>query len=159
MKYFISILLLSLTIACSQSKEEPAKSDNQFDSKIAQAAEFTKNREFSTALATLSMAGQLEGRDSEKMHESFQNVINTIKASDDKKTLADAHLAYGIWMEYYGIDMSNPSSMREMMTGALSHYRRVLELDPSNDKALSEIAQIEGIYKQMGREVPQGVAE
>ena len=39
--------------------------------------------------------------------------------------------------------------------GALRAYRRVVELDPANAKAKSQISTIEGIYKSMGRPVPQ----
>jgi len=38
---------------------------------------------------------------------------------------------------------------------ALRSYRRVLEFDKANQKAKDNIAMIEGIYKSMGRPVPQ----
>jgi len=38
---------------------------------------------------------------------------------------------------------------------ALRLYRRVLEIDKSNQKAKDNVAMIEGIYKSMGRPVPQ----
>lgn len=38
---------------------------------------------------------------------------------------------------------------------ALKSYRRVLEFDKTNQKAKDNIALIEGIYKSMGRPVPQ----
>jgi tetratricopeptide (TPR) repeat protein len=38
---------------------------------------------------------------------------------------------------------------------ALRSYRRVLEFEPANQKAKDNIAMIEGIYKSMGRPVPQ----
>lgn len=38
---------------------------------------------------------------------------------------------------------------------ALKTYRRVLEFDKNNQKAKDNIATIEGIYKSMGRPVPQ----
>lgn len=37
---------------------------------------------------------------------------------------------------------------------ALKRYRRVLELDPSNQEAMANKKQIEDIYKQMGMPVP-----
>ncbi len=38
---------------------------------------------------------------------------------------------------------------------ALKGYRRVLEFDKTNQKAKDNITMIEGIYKSMGRPVPQ----
>lgn len=38
---------------------------------------------------------------------------------------------------------------------ALKSYRRVLELDKTNQKAKDNVSMIEGIYKSMGRPVPQ----
>jgi tetratricopeptide (TPR) repeat protein len=38
---------------------------------------------------------------------------------------------------------------------ALKSYRRVLEFDKANQKAKDNVAMIEGIYKSMGRPVPQ----
>lgn len=71
------------------------------------------------------------------------------------EALADIYLQYGIYYEYYAEHVA----MKLRMTGALEHLRRAVELDPENDKAKAEIEQIESIYKQMGREIPEGVAE
>ena len=38
---------------------------------------------------------------------------------------------------------------------ALRAYRRVLELDKNNQKAKANVTQIEDVYKQMGRPIPQ----
>lgn len=38
---------------------------------------------------------------------------------------------------------------------ALRGFRKAVEYDPNNRKAKENIATIEGIYKQMGREVPK----
>lgn len=163
MKRILTIFILATLFACSQSKDEkaaPAASAG-FSDKIEQAEQLVSENQFQSALAVITQAGQIEGRDNEKVNGAFKNVIAKIKSSDvgTSNVLAEAHLAYAIWMEYYGIDMANPASMKQMMTGALANYRRVLELDPDNDKAIAEIEQIEGIYKQMGREIPAGVAE
>lgn len=39
--------------------------------------------------------------------------------------------------------------------GALKHFRRALVLNPKHQKAASEKQQIEDIYKEMGRPIPQ----
>ena len=50
-------------------------------------------------------------------------------------------------------DDSAPPRIR--YTTALRAYRETLKYDPANKKAQENIATIEGIYKQMGRPVPQ----
>lgn len=67
----------------------------------------------------------------------------------------DTHLLYGLWLTY----SADSVQMSERMGGALRHFRRVLELDPGNSRAQAEIDQIEGIYTQMGRPIPEGVAD
>lgn len=66
------------------------------------------------------------------------------------KAKVDTHLAYGDFFMFN-------QEMRPMQKypGALKQYRRVLELDKSNAKAKENIATIEGIYKSMGRPIPQ----
>jgi tetratricopeptide (TPR) repeat protein len=67
----------------------------------------------------------------------------------------DTHLLYGLWLTY----SADSVQMSERMGGALRHFRRVLQLDPGNSRAQAEIEQIEGIYTQMGRPIPEGVAD
>ena len=49
---------------------------------------------------------------------------------------------------------SNLPPMRKY-PAALRHYREVVKLDPKNKRAVDNVAMIEGIYKQMGRPVPE----
>ncbi|TVQ11607.1 MAG: hypothetical protein EA364_10100 [Balneolaceae bacterium] len=67
----------------------------------------------------------------------------------------DTHLLYGLWLTY----SADSVQMSERMGGALRHFRRVMQLDPENSRAQAEIEQIEGIYTQMGRPIPEGVAD
>ena len=67
-----------------------------------------------------------------------------------KKALAEANLAKADSFMY---DDSAPPRIR--YTTALRAYRETLKYDPSNKKAQDNIATIEGIYKQMGRPIPQ----
>lgn len=67
-----------------------------------------------------------------------------------KAALASANLALG------DATMANEQlPPRGKYPVALRAYRKVLEFDKSNKKAAQNIATIEGIYKSMGRPVPQ----
>ncbi|MES1258249.1 MAG: tetratricopeptide repeat protein [Acidobacteriota bacterium] len=72
------------------------------------------------------------------------------KSPEIKATLADALLAKADSIMY---DDSLPP--RSKYPDALRTYRQVLTVDKDNKKAQSNIATIEGIYKSMGRPVPQ----
>jgi tetratricopeptide (TPR) repeat protein len=66
-----------------------------------------------------------------------------------KSTLAESYLGLG------DAAMAGELPPRQKYPTALRAYRKVLEYDKTNKKATEAIAQIEGIYKQMGRPVPQ----
>lgn len=67
----------------------------------------------------------------------------------------DTHLLYANWLMH----AAESIHMTERMPMALRHFRRVLEIDPENQIALASVNQIESIYQQMNREIPQGVAQ
>ena len=66
-----------------------------------------------------------------------------------KAALAESYLAIGDGA------MSGELPPRQKYPTALRAYRKTLEFDKTNKKATETIGQIEGIYKQMGRPVPQ----
>ena len=72
------------------------------------------------------------------------------KSAEIKATLVDALLAKGDSIMY---DDALPP--RTKYPDALRTYRQVLTWDKENKKAQSNIATIEGIYKSMGRPIPQ----
>lgn len=69
---------------------------------------------------------------------------------DVKKALVDAYLAKGDSFMY---NDSLPPRMK--YAPALRAYRSVLQYDATNKKAKENIATIEGIYKSMGRPIPE----
>lgn len=71
-------------------------------------------------------------------------------SAEVKKALIDAHMAKG---DFYMNDQGTPPRVK--YPTALKSYREVLKLDKDNAKAKQNIATIEGIYKSMGRPVPQ----
>ena len=61
------------------------------------------------------------------------------------------YLNYGLYLEYRGPE---DSTMRDRMTSALEQYIKVLNINPENQKARSEINQIMGIYSTMPDKSP-----
>ncbi len=53
------------------------------------------------------------------------------------------YLNYGLFLEYRD---SNVTNMRDKMNGALRQYIEVLRINPDNEKAITEVEQILGIY-------------
>jgi tetratricopeptide (TPR) repeat protein len=72
------------------------------------------------------------------------------KSVEITKALTDAHLAAA---DSIMADTSLPPVRK--YPGALRSYRQALALDKNNVKAKQNIAQIEGIYSQMGRPIPK----
>ncbi len=104
---------------------------------------------------TLAFAGAVE--DSQKLIKEgkYDEAIALLEKSDAKqpaiaKGLVSAHMAKADFF------MNNPDvpPMRKYPT-ALREYRKVLVYDKTNKKAQENVQLIEGIYKQMGREIPK----
>ncbi|SMO35954.1 hypothetical protein [Fodinibius sediminis] len=85
--------------------------------------------------------------------DSYQEAIQLLENANAEETAEDlaelkekTYLNYGLYLEYRGPE---DSSMRDRMTSALEQYIKVLEINPDNQKARSEIKQIMGIYQTM----------
>ena len=92
-------------------------------------------------------------------NDQYDDALNLLRPLDEndqqiKELLIATHMTYGLNLTYGSL-----TDQRTRMPEALRQFRRVLELDPSNTSAQAEIDQIEGIYRSMNREIPQGVAE
>jgi len=72
------------------------------------------------------------------------------KTGEIKQTLADAHVANGNQFMY-----NEALPPMRKYPAALREFRKALTYDSGNAKAKANIATIEGIYKSMGRPVPQ----
>jgi len=69
--------------------------------------------------------------------------LNQQEASEELSKLKEkTHLNYGIHLIYQSV----PENMRENANNALRQFIEVLEINPNNEKAVSEIDQIMGIY-------------
>lgn len=89
----------------------------------------------------------------------FDKAFDLLREADENEpALQDlvfaTHMNYALYLTYE----AETVAMTERMPTALRHFRRVLELDPGNQRVQAEIALIEGIYRQMGRDIPEGVA-
>lgn len=155
---FFALLTLIFVVSCGTSTKE-----NSFESQVKT---FVENKQFTEALNLLQSVPSTEETTKMLMDVRVANGAYLLANIEEAKkgdltnpeqtlALAKAHLAYGIFLEYYGEHLA----MRDRMTGSLAHFRRTLQLDPSNEKAVAEIAQIESIYSQMGRPIPQEIAE
>lgn len=85
--------------------------------------------------------------------DNYEEALDVLDDAEPGETDADlpklrekVHLNYGIFLEYRG---EEGADMRDRMTGALRQYIEVLKLNPDNQKAISEIEQIMGIYGTM----------
>lgn len=91
-------------------------------------------------------------------NDKYEQALTLINDANPQETEADlsklkekTHLNYGMFLEYRGPE---DSSMRDRMTSALEQYIAVLQINPQNQKARSEINQIMGIYSTMPDKSP-----
>lgn len=90
--------------------------------------------------------------------DNYTQAIELLKDANPEETDADlatlrekTYLNYGLYLEYRGPE---DSSMRDRMTSALEQYIEVLNVNPQNQKARTEIEQIMGIYETMPDRTP-----
>ncbi|WP_372635047.1 hypothetical protein [Fodinibius sp.] len=119
MRFFSLLLLSVLFVSCSSSTPEDLS--GEIDRLIAE-------EEYSRAIELLENADERE-------HEA-----------DIPELKEKTYLNYGLYLEYRGPE---ESSMRDRMTSALEQFIKVLEINPENEKARTEIQQIMGIYETM----------
>lgn len=90
--------------------------------------------------------------------DNYEQALNLLEDAEpgDTDTNLDTlkekvYLNYGIFLEYRG---EEDDGMRTRMTGALRQYIEVLKINPDNQKAISEVEQIMGIYSTMPDKSP-----
>lgn len=89
----------------------------------------------------------------------YEDALTALAAADStapERTdlLFATHLTYGRFI----MNNQNTQQMGQTMPQALRHLRRAQQLFPGEPQSLELINLIEGIYKQMNRPIPEGVA-
>ncbi len=91
-----------------------------------------------------NLSAQIDALLENDMYVDALTVLEGQDASEEVSTLKEkVYLNYGLFLEYRD---SNVTNMRDKMNGALAQYVEVLKLNKDNEKAITEIEQILGIY-------------
>jgi len=134
--FLTAFVFLFLIASCSEQDSQTHKAQTAEPQTLeAQVAALLQQNEHESALELLADAG-----------EDHPGIV---------ELRVQAHLAYANYLTHEADHLA----MGARMATALRHYRRVAELEPGNSQALTHIELIEGIYEQMGRDIPEGVAE
>lgn len=88
-------------------------------------------------------------------NDQYTDALTLLESQDESEDVLllkeKTYLNYGLFLEYRDSDVTN---MRDKMNGALVQYVKVLRINPSNEKAISEIEQILGIYSTFPNRTP-----
>lgn len=89
----------------------------------------------------------------------YEDALAALAAADSTAAewadlLFATHLTYGRWI----MNNQNTQQMGQTMPQALRHLRRAQQLFPGEPQSQELINLIEGIYTQMKRPIPEGVA-
>jgi len=125
----ISVLSISF-MSCSSSSEE----------------------QNSTLSSTVDIALQIDKLVAEDKYTEALELLEGQPDSPEILALKEmTHLNYGLFLEYRDANVTN---MRDKMNNALREYVKVLRINQDNEKAISEIEQILGIYATFGNRAP-----
>ena len=106
----------------------------------------------STLSSTVDIALQIDKLVAEDKYTEALELLEGQPDSPEILTLKEmTHLNYGLFLEYRDANVTN---MRDKMNNALREYVKVLRINPDNEKAISEIEQILGIYATFGNRAP-----
>ena len=121
MKKFLVLSILLVAAACSQSQKNEAN----------------------------AIGGESLGEKVEVLldNDQYTDALSLLEAEEESETVLrlkeKTYLNYGLFLEYRNAEVTN---MRDKMSGALRQYVEVLKINPDNEKAITEVEQILGIY-------------
>lgn len=148
------IFLFAVSVIAGCAKMEEKKDSGMQNQKETQQMQ----KDMTDPHSKMNTGGQqTSGTDSASLKISqdayeFEKVYEKSKTDANKQELIKKHLAAGNAYSPNG-DMQHMS--RESFRTSLKHYRRVLELDPSNAAAKEGKELIEGMYQQIGLPIPE----
>jgi len=120
----LSLFVIALTVACAEQDTE-------------------KHNETEVDLSSLSLAEQMDALIAADKYDEALAILEAEELNQEILRLKEkVHLNYGIYIIYN----SDPSQMRENANNGLRQFVAVLDINRNNDKAVSEIEQIMGIY-------------
>jgi len=82
----------------------------------------------------------------------FEKTYEKNKSEENKQELIKKHLAAG---DAFSPEGNMEHMSKESFRTSLKHYRRVLELDPTNQAAIQGRGMIESMYQQIGLPIPE----
>jgi lipoprotein NlpI len=156
----ITLILFFAAIVLSGCSKMEEKKQNQTDNKSpmnnmqnphtkGDVQEDTKNK--SGDMTDMAPETSTDEK-AEKLVKEADDMENSYKKNNteqNKKELIEKHMAAGNYLMFEA-----KLSPKKKYGPALKQFKRVLELDPSNQDAMNNKAQIEDIYNSMGRPIP-----
>jgi hypothetical protein len=152
-KLLLLTLFVALLAGCSKMEEKKSTTENKTMPPVKPGTENPHQTEQGDMKGNQTdMAGD-DAQDSkaEELSKGAYDFENNYKKDNNlKKDLVSKHMTAGNYLMFEA-----NLSPKKKYKPALKHYRRVLELDPSNAEAQRNKTQIEEIYTSMGREIPK----
>lgn len=155
-KLLLLTLFVALLAGCSKMEEKKSGTENKNNTTNQKSTEdpHTKmppGHGDMTSTDKTDMAGDdAQDPKADELSKGAYDFENNYKKDNGvKKDLIAKHMAAGNYLMFEA-----NLSPKKKYKPALKHYRRILELDPSNAEAQRNKTQIEEIYTSMGRPIP-----
>ncbi len=147
----IFLFAVTLLAGCAKMEEKKDSGQNQTSTQQMQKDMTDPHSKMNTSGQQTSGVDSAALKISQDAYD-FEKVYEKSKTEANKQELIKKHLAAGDAFSPNG-DMQHMS--RESFRTSLKHYKRVLELDPSNAAAKEGKKLIEGMYEQIGLPIPE----
>lgn len=152
-KLLLLTLFVALLAGCSKMEEKKSTTENKTMPPVKPGTENPHQTEQGDMKGNQTdMAGDdaMDKKADELSKGAYDFENNYKKDNNLKNDLVAKHMTAGNYLMFEA-----NLSPKKKYKPALKHYRRVLELDPSNAEAQRNKTQIEEIYTSMGREIPK----
>jgi hypothetical protein len=152
-KLLLLTLFVALLAGCSKMEEKKSTTENKTMPPVKPGTENPHQTEQGDMKGNQTdMAGdEAMDKKADELSKGAYDFENNYKKDNNlKNDLVAKHMTAGNYLMFEA-----NLSPKKKYKPALKHYRRVLELDPSNAEAQRNKTQIEEIYTSMGREIPK----